>query len=238
MGVINCIMKNNENLFDLAIGWYRSGEPGRKAAALDLFPESMLEKEIEAYKKRDKKERMKTREQELEVCLEKAKSLFPVGTLIISDDGTDHCPNLIVGEPYIGNTKYNSHIPYGIYEYSDKEEEQKTILVHTIRIYLGSEEDGPKWYRSIVGLEKLMINMDKPLDERYPKVDSYFIKLDDYCKSETEKKKKNIQDIKSEISELNEKIDRYSKDLSTWENYDPDSLTKEKIKEMVNKYKW
>ena len=34
----------------MAIGWYRSGDSGKKEAALDLFPEEMLEKEIEAYR--------------------------------------------------------------------------------------------------------------------------------------------------------------------------------------------
>lgn len=49
-----CIKKNN--LFDVAMSWYMSGDSGKKAAALDLFPEEMLIKEIEAYRKRDKKE--------------------------------------------------------------------------------------------------------------------------------------------------------------------------------------
>ena len=59
MGVINYIMKKNKNLFDLAMGWYRSGDSGKKEAALDLFPEDMLKKETDAYRKRDKEERIK-----------------------------------------------------------------------------------------------------------------------------------------------------------------------------------
>jgi hypothetical protein len=165
--------------------------------------------------------------------------MFPIGTLIWSDEGTDSCPNIVVGEPYIGNTKYGSHIPYGIYEYSDEKEVQKTILVHTVRIYRSEiESDHPEWYKSVVGLEMLMDNMKKPLDQRYPTKESYFIELDEYHKSEGIERDNNLNNLRKSISEYEEKLQKLKKDLSTWENYDPNSLTKKKINEIVEKYKW
>ena len=234
--------KKNEletNLFDKAMEWYQSGDSGKKEAALDLFPEDMLKREIESFKKRNKQERLKTREEQLHQRLEEAKKMFPIGTLIWSDDGTDSCPNIVVGEPYIGNTEYGSHIPYGIYEYTDKREEQKTILVHTVRIYRSEiESDNPKWYRSVVGLEMLMDNMKKPFSQRYPAKESYFVELEEYYKSENEERNNNLNNLKKSIATYEEKLQEFKKDLSEWENYDPNSLTKEKINEIVEKYKW
>lgn len=234
--------KKNEletNLFDKAMEWYQSGDSGKKQAALELFPEDMLKKEIEGFKKRNKQERLKERDLDLERRLSLAKKMFPIGNLIWSDEGTDSCPNLIVSEPYIGNTKYGSHIPYGIYEYSDEKEVQKTILVHTVRIYRSEiESDHPEWYKSVVGLEMLMDNMKKPLDQRYPTKESYFIELDEYHKSEGIERDNKLNNLKKSISEYEEKLQKLKKDLSTWEEYDPNSLTKEKINEIVEKYKW
>jgi hypothetical protein len=234
--------KKNEletNLFDKAMEWYQSGDKGKREAALELFPEDMLKKEIEGFKKRNKQERLKERDLDLERKLSSAKKMFPIGTLIWSDEGTDSCPNLIVSEPYIGNTKYGTHIPYGIYEYSDEKEVKKTILVHTVRIYRSEiESDHPEWYRSVVGLERLMDNMEKPLDQRYPVKGSYFIELDEYHKSEEVERNNYLNNLKESISEYEEKLQKFKKDLSTWESYDPNSLTKEKINEIVEKYKW
>ena len=239
---ITSFKKKNEletNLFDKAMEWYQSGDKGKREAALELFPEDMLKREIEGFKKRNKQERLKERDLDLERRLSLAKKMFPIGTLIWSDEGTDSCPNLIVSEPYIGNTKYGSHIPYGIYEYSDEKEVQKTILVHTVRIYRSEiESDHPEWYKSVVGLEMLMDNMKKPLDQRYPTKESYFIELDEYHKSEGNKRDNNLNNLKKSISEYEEKLQKLKKDLSTWENYDPNSLTKEKINKIIEKYKW
>ena len=240
---ITSLKKKNEletNLFDKVMEWYQSGDKGKREAALDLFPEDMLEREIEGFKKRNYKEKMKAREQELKDALERAKKMFPVGTLIWSDEGTDSCPNLIVSEPYIGSTKYGSHVPDGVYDIGMiTSDERKTILVHTVRIYRsGLESENPSWYKSIVGLEKLMVNMNKPLERRYPQKESYFVDLEDYHKSEANERNNNLNNLKKSISTYEEKLDEFKKELYSWENYDPNSLTKEKINEIVEKYKW
>ena len=234
--------KKNEleiNLFDKAMEWYQSKEKGKMEAALELFPEEMLEREIEDFKKRNYKEKMKTREEQLQKYLKDAKKMFPIGSLIWSDEGTDHCPNIVVSEPYIGDTTYGSHIPDNIYSYEIPYGERKTILVRTIRIYrsdiVGNEL---KYAKGIVGLEKLMVNMEKPFHKRYPCKESYFVNLEEYYKSENEEKNNNLSNLKKSISSYEEKIKELKTDLSEWENYDPNSLTKEKINEIVEKYKW
>ena len=229
----------NTNLFDKAMEWYQSGDKGKREAALELFPEDMLEREIDDFKKRNYKEFMKTREEQLRRRLEDAKKIFPMGSLIWSDEGTDNCPNIIVGEPYIGDTQYGSHIPDNIYSYEIPYGERKTVLVHTIRIsrsdIVGNDL---KYAKGIVGLEKLMVNMEKPFLKRYPCKESYFIKLEEYYKSENEEKNNNLNNLKKSISTCEERIQELKTTLSEWENYDPNSLTKEKINKLVEKYKW
>lgn len=229
-------MSNNKNLFDLAMGWYRSGDPGKKEAALELFPEDMLEREIENFKKRDQNERLKTRESELYLLLDCAKKMFPVGTIVWSDDGSDYCPNIIVSEPYIGTTEYGSHVPDGKYQYYDDWNLRKTILAKTIRINWSDVIDS-KDMKSIVGLEKIIIETDSG-NFKYNRKNGYFITPEEYHKLETVERDNQISNLKNSISQYEEKLQEFKKDLSAWENYDPNSLTEEKIKEMVNKYKW
>ena len=80
--------------------------------------------------------------------------------------------------------------------------------------------------------------MNKPLDLRYPTKKSYFITLDEYHKSEEVERNNNMSTLECSISKCEEELQKLKDDLSFWENYNTESLTKEKIKEMVNKYKW
>lgn len=230
--------KKNEletNLFDKAMEWYQSGDSGKREAALDLFPETMFEKEIEDFKKRDQKERLKTRENELYTLLARAKTMFPVGTIVWSDEGTDSCPNIIISDPYIGRTDYGSHVPDGKYKYYDDWDSRKTILAKTVRIN-NSDVLDPKYW-AIVGLEKIIIETDSG-DFRYNRKNGYFITLEEYHKSEEIEKNNQIANLKRAISQYEDKLQEFRQDLSNWESYDPYSLTKEKINEIVEKYKW
>lgn len=234
--------KKNEletNLFDKAMEWYQSGDSGKKEAAMELFPESLLKSEIENYKKRNKQERLKLRDETLKQMLERAKKTFPIGSLIWSDDSCEHLLHLVVGEPYIGSTTYNTHIPDGVYHYwEDDDVERKTVLVHTIRLYHG-EVDGncEKWGRGIVGLEKLLINSDKPEGKRYPDR-PLFVDLKKYYVSEKDERDKKIESLRENINRWQKEIDTWSKELSDWEDYDPENLTKDKLKEILDKWKW
>ena len=228
MGVINYIMEKNKNLFDLAMGWYRSGDSGKKAAALDLFPEDMLKKEVETYRKRDKEERVKLREENLQKMLERCKKLFHIGDLISSDDGTDHLPNLIISEPRIQKVDYLPFCVENSWDYGP--DEKYTIVIDTVRLDMNEPLDR----KSKVCLEALLYYMDKP-DEDYRK--RGFIDLEEYTK-------KQIEERDEELSRLKEKEERYQKDLSDiqmdiaiLENYDPNELTKEKIKEILKNVK-
>ena len=227
--------KKNEletNLFDKAMSWYQSGDSGKKEAALELFPKDMLEKEIENYKKRDRDERMKLREKELQEVLEKCKKLFPVGTPVWSDDGTDHCVNVIVEEPHIAKTEYRA--PYGKYDYNDKD--RKTVLAKTIRIGTMSNEplEGT-WCKSYVGLENLLINMTEKEDSPYVNTKP-IINLKDLAKKKMEERNKEIKKVKEEIEKRSNELVKYNADLSELEAYNPYDFTEEKIQEIVKQY--
>lgn len=218
-------MNKNKNLFDLAMGWYRSGDSGKKAAALDLFPEEMLKKEIEEYRKRDKKERVKLREENLQKMLERCKKLFHIGDVIESPDGSDHLPNLIISEPRIQKVEY---LPWCVENSCDYGPDEKyTIVVDTVRLHMNKPLDR----NSKVCLEALLYYMDKPNDDEYKK--KGFIDLKEYAK-------KQIEEKNEELKDLREREERYQKDLSdiqmditTLEEYDPNELTSKKIKEIL-----
>lgn len=226
------------NLFDKAMEWYQSGDRGKREAALELFPEDMLKNEIDNYRKRNKVERLKLRDVELEKSLEDAKKMFPVGTIIWSDDGTDTCPNIIVGEPYIGNTKYGTHIPYEKYHYfEDKDVEKKTILVHAIRVSHGSIPGEEIFRNSVIGLEKIMLEMKKPEQNRYPAKD-FFVDIDSYRNNEAKKKAEEIKNLNDIITRNQKEIDRCKAELAEWMEYNPYAFSVEMIDELVKKWKW
>lgn len=218
-------MNKNKNLFDLAISWYRSGDYGKKAAALDLFPENMLKKEIKAYRKRDEKERIKLREENLQKMLERCKKLFHIGDVIESDDGTDNLPNLIISEPRIQKVEYLPWCVENSYDYGP--DERYTIVVDTVRLYMNEPLDR----KSKVCMEQLLYYMDKPKDDEFRK--NGFIDLKEYAK-------KQIEERDTELSRLKESEQRTQKDLSdiqmniaVLEDYDPNELTKEKVKDIL-----
>ena len=225
------------NLFDKAMKWYMSFDDGKKAAALELFPEDMLKKEIENYKKRDKEERLKLRETELKNNLERAKKMFPIGTVVWSDDGCDHCPNLIIGEPYIGNTKYGTHIPYDKYDLRDNDDDKKTILAPAVRIFMGNvDTEHPHIFKSIVGLEKILCTMDKPEEHRYPHKE-FIVDLYQYALTQMEKRSNEIKNLEDKIRRNQKEIDEWKEELKEWKDYDPFALNEERIKELTEEFK-
>ena len=212
--------------------WYRSGDPGKKAAALDLFPEEMFKKEVEDFKKRDREERKKVREAELQDVLSECKKLFPVGTPVWSDDGTDHCVNIIIEEPKIIASEYRA--PWGKYEYDEKE--RKTVIAKTVRLEFFSNEviDG-KWGISTIGLEKCLEDMKSTKEITYGHK-NHIIDLKELWKQREEDKNKEMNELVNNISKCQEKLDKYKKDLAALEAWDPYALTKEKIQEIVKNY--
>lgn len=218
-------MNKNKNLFDLAMGWYRSGDSGKKEAALDLFPEEMLIKEIEAYRKRDKKERIKLREENLQKMLERCKKLFHIGDLIESPDGSDHLPNLIISEPRIQKVEYLPWCVENSYDYGP--DEKYTIVVDTVRLHMNEPLDR----KSKVCLEALLYYMDKPNDDEYRK--RGFIDLKEYAKKQIEEKNEELKELKEREQRTQKDLSDIQMDIATLEDYDPNELTPKKVKEIL-----
>lgn len=220
-------MKKN-NLFDIAMGWYMSGDSGKKAAALDLFPEEMLIKEIDAYRKRNKKERIKLREENLQKMLERCKKLFHVGDVIQSDDGTDNLPNIIISEPKIQNVKYLPFCVDNSWEYDDCD--KKTILVDTIRISCNK----PLERKYKVCLETLLYYMDKQKDDTFRK--KGFIDLKEYAKTQIDIKNNELKRLKEKEERILKELNEILSDIKCLEEYNPNELTNEKVKEIIKEY--
>ena len=218
-------MNKNKNLFDLAMGWYRSGDSGKKEAALDLFPEEMLKKETEAYRKRDKEERVKLREENLQKMLKRCQKLFHIGDLIESNDGTDHLPNLIISEPRIQKVEYLPFCVENSYDYGP--DERYTIVADTVRLYMNEPLDR----KSKVCLEALLYYMDKSKDDEFKK--KGFIDLKEYAKKQIEEKNKELKNLKEREQRTQKDLSELQMDITTLENYDPNELTSKKIKEIL-----
>ena len=218
-------MNKNKNLFDLAIGWYRSGDSGKKAAALDLFPEDMLKKEIETYRKRDEKERVKLREENLQKMLERCKKLFHIGDVIQSPDGTDHLPNLIISEPKIQKVENLPFCVENSWEYGP--DDKYTIVVDTVRLYMNE----PLNRKSKVCLEELLYYMDKPKDDEFRK--NGFIDLKEYAKKQIEEKNKELKNLKEREQRTQKDLSDIQMDIAVLEDYDPNELTPKRVKEIL-----
>lgn len=217
--------KENKNLFDLAMGWYRSGDTGKKAAALDLFPEDMLKKEVEAYRKRDKEERIKLREENLQKMLKRCQKLFHIGDVIRGDDGTDHLPNLIISEPRIQKVDYLPYCVENSWDY--KESERYTIVVDTIRLYMNK----PLERKSKVCLEQLLYYMDKPKDDSF-RING-FIDLKEYAKKQIEERDEKLRRLKEREEGYLKDLNEIQSEIKELEDYNPNELTKEKVKEIL-----
>ena len=206
------------------MGWYRSGDSGKKEAALDLFPEDMLKKEIEAYRKRDKEERVKLREENLQKMLKRCQKLFHIGDLITSDDGTDSLPNLIISEPRIQKVDYLPFCVENSWEYGPND--KYTIVVDTVRLYMNE----PLHYKSRVCLEALLYYMDKP-DEDYKK--RGLIDLKEYTKKQIKETSEDLKGLYTQEEGVQKELNKIQESITRLENYDPNELTKEKIQEIL-----
>ena len=220
-----------EKLFEIAMEWYQSGNSGKKEAAMELYPKEMLEAEIENYKKKTRKYKLEKRDEDLKNILEECKRLFPIGTAVWSDDGTDHCVNIIVEEPHIEKVQYRC--PYNIYDFN--ETNRKSVIAKTVRIeYYGNDVIDDKCGRSSVCLEILLDNM-KRSDDKWVNTKP-IINLKDLHIKKSELRDNEIQKIKKEILEHQNRLNQLNLDLNELELWDPNGLTEEKIQEIVKKY--
>ena len=223
----NKYMKKN-NLFDIAMGWYRSGDSGKKAAALDLFPEEMLIREIEAYRKKYEKERIKLREENLQKMFKRCQKLFHIGDVIQSDDGTDELPNLIISEPRIQKVEYLPYCVEDIWKYENSE--KYTIVVDTVRLYMNEPLDR----KSNVCLEQLLYYMDKPDGSEYKK--KGFIDLKEYAETQIDIKNNGLKRFKEREERKLKELNEIQSEIKCLEEYNPYELTNEKVKEIIKEY--
>lgn len=219
---------DNNRLLDKALSWYRSADPGKKAAALELFPQKKLESEMDAYIKRKAKQDIIDREQALQEKLERCCKLFPIGTLVWNDEYSDHCPNIIISEPYIAESD-SYHLPYTLI---NSNLANTTILAKTMRVFHGNEID-EKYSPSIIGLERCLDNMERK-DSCHR---NHIINLKDYYKDEFDKRSKEIERYEKLITYYHKQIDNINESLTYWKEYNPKNLNTEFVKSVVEKYK-
>lgn len=220
-----------DSLLEKALGWYTSGDSGKKEAALELFPKEKLQDEITKYNEKKTKEGLERREEQLKENLKRCKKLFPIGTPIWSDDGTDHCPNIVISEPYIAETKYR--MPYDAYPMGYNGT-RKTIFANTIRMSTCANEplEG-KWGKGKVNLEICLQNMDSTSEWGHR---NHIINLKEYYKVRNDEKTDRMKWLKDEIERRQKSLDELTSEYKTLEKYEPTEFTKELINKIVEDY--
>ena len=219
----------DKDMLKRAVEWYRRGGDFRKAA-LELFDEKTLKRNLDKRLKEIEEEKSRNREIELQEILEECRRVFPIGTLIKSHEGTDRLPNLVIGEPYIKKSKY--HVPYS--KYNPGDENKKTVFVDTLRLFNGKPLDD-RWGRSSVALEICLEHMKANPEDKVCYT-NHIINLDEYIKEELEKKNRRIPRIEGRIKDLRDDIEKYEIELKELREYEPRELTKERIQEILKEY--
>lgn len=215
---------DDKKLLEKALKWYQLHDYYK--AALELFPEETLQAELSAYNKRKYEEKLAARKQELQEVLEQCKEKFPIGTLMWSDEGSDHCPNIVISEPYIGESDW--HMPHDVFGYRCDNGYKMTVLAETVRI-----SDGKPFQRDVIGLERCLRNMNLS-DNLYK---NHIINLDEYHKQETEKRNNSIKDSKKNIKRLEDELAKEREYLNELKSYHPLEFTEERIQEIAIEYK-
>ena len=218
-----------DKIFEKALEWYMSGNFERKKMACELFPEIQLKDRMEEYEEEKRIKKEKEREEQLQKNLERCKELFPIGTPVWSDDGTDNCPNIIVSEPYIEETKYRE--PYGAYDLLYKGP-KKSIFAKTIRVPHNEPLEG-RWKNNVVCLEKCLYAMDSesPYCHR-----EHIIDFEDFYKKQNEERTNRIKRLKENIERVEKDLSQYKDELEDFEKYNPLDFNQEFINKIVKDY--
>ena len=218
-----------DEIFEKALEWYMSGNFERKKMACELFPENQLKDRMEEYEKEKRIKKEKEREEQLQKNFERCKKLFPIGTPIWSDDGTDNCPNIIVSEPYIEETEYRA--PYDAYNIT-YEGVKKSIFAKTIRVFHNEPLEG-RWKNSVVCLEKCLYNMDSKSIYGHRE---HIIDFEDFHKKQNEERTNSIKRLKENIERVEKNLNQYKNELEDFEKYNPLDFNKEFINKIVKDY--
>ena len=216
----------DKELLEMALEWYQSYDDTKKECALQIFPKEKLESELKRYNNNKKTAKQLAREADLKKKLERCKKLFPVGTLIWSNEGTDLLPNLVINEPYIADTRYDA--PSNVYEWNEKD--RKTIYVNTLRLHV---DDNGEWSpcsskEHRASLEICLENMDKT---RFGK--NHIIDLKQFYKEQDDWLEKQIERVEGDIDYYSSGLADAKEDLAYYKKYDPRKLNAERIKEIL-----
>lgn len=216
-----------KDIFKKAVDWYIKGNDYRRAA-LELYDEDTLIKEIDNVKKEKHDKLIKEREEELQNILKKCLKLFPIGTLIDSDEGTDKCLNIVIGTPYIGEHDYHwpSYCNVPTWELGN----HRTVLVKTVRI-LFNQVIG----QSIVCLENLLAFIEDPSKD-YCVPSRGIVKLKDYINRQNEYKNDKLEELNKDIVALEKSLSKYKADFNLYDSYKPEEFTQENIDNIVKNY--
>ena len=220
-----------DSLFEKALEWYQSGSLGKREAACELFPEEKLKKESESFLKKKNKEALEARNIQLQNILEKCKKQFPIGTPMWNNDGTDWCPNILISEPYIAETKYS--VPDGVYNYGYTGK-KKSVFAKTIRMKTTRNEplDGDCKY-STINLEICLARMESNKEWAHR---DHIIDLKEFYETKNEEKAAKVKWLKENIERDQKTLDVLKDELAELEAYKPEGLSKELINEIVKKY--
>ena len=216
----------DKELLEMALEWYQSYDDTKKECALQIFPKEKLESELNRYNDNKKTARELAREENLKKMLIRCKKLFPVGTLIWSHDGSDFLPNLVIGKPYIGETRYD--VPSNVYKWD--EDNRKTVYVNTVRLHV---DDKGEWSpcsskEHKVSLEICLHDMDAP---KYGK--NHIVDLKQFYKDQDVWLKDQIDKVKDNVSYFKNCLYGAEEDLAYYKKYDPRKLNAERIKEIL-----
>lgn len=213
-------MSKEQTILEKAAKLYNSYIPEYRNAALELF----TEEELEEASKTVSEDRQKELISKLQKKIDRCKTLFPIGTLINSDDSIDHCPHLVCGEPYIANDeKWVSK--FSDYDYNDKE--RKSIFVKTLRISDGKAKPSFVCLENVLGYHtsknrKMHMNMIIDPNERY--------------KEECENRDQKVMLYKGKVQEFERELEFLKKDLETWKKYEPVKMDKEFCDKILKTY--
>jgi hypothetical protein len=85
--------------------------------------------------------------------------------------------------------------------------------------------------KSKVCLEALLYYMDKSKNDEYKK--KGFIDLKEYAEKQVKKKNEELSDLKDKERRIQRELKEVIADIATLEDYDPNELTPQKIKEIL-----
>lgn len=213
--------KNKRRTIELdlatAIEWYNGFDDTLREFAKKAFSEDKLSNGIIGKNKKH-----------VDNIYIECKKMFPIGTLVWSDEGSDKLPHIIMSEPFIDKTVNQSSyhavtIPMGC-----PRELHESVYVHTVRFNM----DGYK-QKDIINIEDVLRqHRDKSRFHRNMIIDPA-----EYEKDFKETIIKAINRRQSEIQQYTDKIQNYQDEIAELENMKPAKID-DTISEILSQFNY